>query len=106
MKELLTPKEHPELLQSGQLCKVLLPSEWIGAYDALHNGERVVWLPGKITEISWGKNDVFKKERTYPAVCIEIRPSKKYNTVGMKNLQVLPTQVEDCIRFRANYKKK
>ena len=104
-KEIITPKERPDLLQEGQLCRVSLPSEWIGAYDALKNGERVVWLPGKITEISWGKDDVFKKECKYPAVCIEVRASKKYHTVGMKNLQVLPSQVEGCIRFRNNYRK-
>lgn len=95
-----TYSTNPELCVVGAKCHVSLPSNWIGAYDAVKRGEYIVWLPAKIVEVSWGKNECFKTDPGIPAVTVYVRASQKYHTQNVERLQCLPSQVEDCIRFR------
>lgn len=86
-----TAKSNPELIVIGAKCKILLPSNWIGATNTT---EPNVWLPAKITNIYMDKNDPSKMS----AVILDVRASHKYNTVRIKSMMSLCTQFE-TIKF-------
>lgn len=95
MKKYKTYSTNPELCVVGAKCHVSMPSRWIGAYEAAEKGENVVWIPAKITEIRPSKQG-----HECPVVCVYLRASQKYHTGNLENLMILPSQVENCIRFR------
>ncbi len=80
----------------GKMCKVLCHSKWFGA----NTTEPAVWLRGKIVKVSWGKDDVFKEERDFPAFTIDVWKCKKYNTARLLSLTLLPNQVDGCLMIR------
>ena len=79
-----TAKTNPELIIVGAKCKILLPTNWIGANTTEPN----VWLPAKITNIYMDKNDPSK----ISAVILDVRASHKYNTVRVKHMMSLKNQ--------------
>lgn len=80
----------------GKMCKVLCHSKWFGAKTT----EPAVWLRGRIVKVSWGRDDVFKKECDFPAFTIDVWKCKKYNTARLPCLTQLPHQVEGCIMIK------
>lgn len=85
-----TYSTHPELCVVGAKIHVLMPANWIGAHGT---NESNVWLPAKIIKIEPSKYEC-------PYIYTYVRASQKYHTVSVKNLMILPSQVEDNIRFR------
>ena len=94
-KSYKTYKTNPELCVAGAKCHVSMPSEWIGAYEAAKRGEPIVWIPAKITKVEPSKTG-----HECPVVFAYLRQCKRLGTPSMENLMILPSQVEDCIRFR------
>ncbi len=95
MKKYKTYSTNPELFVVGANCQVSMPSRWIGAYDAAKRGENIVWIPSKIKGI--------KKIKTHPecpVIYVSLRKCKRLGTPSMENLMILPSQVENCIRFK------
>ena len=77
----------------GKSCKFYANSDWWGAYT----NERFIWLCGKISRVSWGKDDVFKKEGTMPAIYITSRRNKKLGVERLENVCFLPLDVKGNI---------
>ena len=95
MKNYKTYSTNPELFIEGAYCQVSMPSKWIGAYEAAKKGESVVWIPAKITKIEPSKQD-----NEFPCICVYLRKCKRLGTDSLENLMILPSQVENCIRFK------
>ena len=95
MKKYKTYSTNPELFVVVANCQVSMPSRWIGAYDAAKRGENIVWIPAKIKAV--------EKSKTHPecpTIYVYLRKCKRLGTCSMENLMILPSQVENCIRFK------
>jgi len=95
MKKYKTYSTNPELCVVGAKCYISMPSKWIGAYEAAERGEPIVWIPAKITGVRPSKVD-----NECPVVYAYLRKCKRLGTCSLENLMILPSQVENCIRFR------
>jgi hypothetical protein len=82
----------------GKPCKVYVSSRWHGA----KTNEPCIWLCGKITKVSWGKDDIFKKEGKYPAFYVYIRKCTRLNVGSLENSLFLPSSVEGSILVKVN----
>ena len=92
MKKIKTYSTNPELCIVGAKVHVAMPTKWIGAQGT---DDPIVWIPAKITKVETSKSG-----HKCPCICVYLRASQKYHTVNMKNLMILPSQIETSIRFR------
>ena len=86
MKTILS---NPELGKTGQKCKVLINSKWIGAQTNDHN----CYVPAVIKEVKYLDKEFNDKYYNIPTVTVNVRTSPKLHNGSVENLMILPSEI-------------